>query len=68
MAAINAMVIVKNNNVDVALKIFKRKLKEAGTMEKLNEKLEYEKKSARKRRIRLASLRKQRFETLQRTE
>ncbi len=58
MAAVNAWVIVKNNNLDFALKQLKRKLKEAGTFQKLEEVSTYEKPSAKKRRITIQNKRR----------
>lgn len=48
--AVNVSVEVRNNNVDSALKIFRKKLKDAEVMKYYEKHLAYEKPSVKKRR------------------
>jgi ribosomal protein S21 len=58
----NAHVKVKNTgmNVDVMIKIFKRKVKEAGILEEYKNRMEYIKPSKKKAEKRNAAIRRQR--------
>lgn len=59
---------VRNNNVDRALRVLKRKLIEEGVFKELQERRFYEKPSDRRRRKRRAAEARQRRETLMRAE
>jgi small subunit ribosomal protein S21 len=59
---------VRNNNMDRALRVLKRKLIEEGVFKELQERRFYEKPSDRKRRKRRAAEARQRRETLMRAE
>jgi ribosomal protein S21 len=58
----NAHVKVKNTgmNIDVMIKIFKRKVKEAGILEEYKNRMEYIKPSKKKAEKRNAAIRRQR--------
>lgn len=62
MGAVNVIVIVKNNNVDFALKQLKKKMKDAQVMQLYEEHLEFEKPSTRKKRLRSKAIRKRQYE------
>lgn len=62
MAAVNATVVVRNNNVDFALKQLKRKLKDADTMKKYEEHLAFEKPGIKRRRKKLQAIRRAKYE------
>lgn len=51
---------VRNNNVDRALKVLKRKLAEDGMFRKLQEKQAYEKPSEQRRRVKRSGIVRQR--------
>lgn len=54
---------VKNNDIDMALKIFKRKIKEFGILELYREKQEYTKPSEKRKRAKRAAILKQKKNT-----
>ena len=53
---------VRNNNVDRALRVLKRKLVEEGVFRELQERRFYEKKSDKRRRLKRAAIARQRRE------
>ena len=61
--ATNAIVAVKNGNLDFALKDFKRKMKNYKVLEEFELHREFEKPSAKKRRKHIASIRRNAYET-----
>lgn len=54
------LIEIRNNNLDRALKVMKRKLKEEGFFRKLQEKQSYEKPSEKRRRLKRVGTARQR--------
>lgn len=54
------LVEVRNNNVDRAIRVLKRKLTEEGVFKELQERRAYEKPSDKKRRLKRAAISRQR--------
>lgn len=63
MAAVNAMVIVKNNDINSAIKLLKKKLKDNKTFVKYEEHLSYEKPSVKRKRKKQKALRAIKYES-----
>ena len=59
---------VRNNNVDKAIQIMKKKLQQDGLFNQLREREFYESKGSKRRRTKAASIRRQQGEIKQRKE
>ena len=61
-------VVVKNNNIDKAIKIFKKKVLTDGLLKELKAREAYEKPSVKKRRKKAEAVRRERKEQAQRKQ
>ena len=59
---------VRNNNVDKAIQVMKKKLQQDGMFNKLREREYYESRGAKRRRTKAASIRRQKRELKKRKE
>lgn len=61
--AVNVKIVVKNNNVDFALKLLKKKIKDFKTLVDYQETLAFEKPSVKKRKKRIDAIRRKDYES-----